>query len=967
MSENTTSLPRNIDHINNNNINMDRSVAGSLSSTNSDLSNLGNINSNMNAVNESSSALLTSRNSINLDLDRDVDMDPETDNEQHARRLLLKSKARSSSIVAQQHQQQLLQSKSMIGKNSFLYKEINGSYNNIISNSNNNNNNNNNDTMNLLTRFGYFYDQSQGPIANLPPEVLYLIFSYLSSKSDLLSVILTCKHWGDLIIDLIWFRPGIQNKDIFNQLKKVMEIPRDSTVWNYRQYIKRLNLSLVPHLVTDKYLDLFNGAINLERITLVNCSHITNKHISNLLKGCHRLQSIDLTGVRDIEDDIYLELAENCKRLQGLYAPGSSKVTKPAVLSLIENCPLLKRVKFSDCTDIDDEVVIKLAHSCPNLVEIDLHGCEKVTNVSLYELFSSLEFLKEFKISKNSNINYEFLETKNGTELCLDKLRILDFTSCINITDKAVEKLVKLAPRLRNVVLSKCSNITDASLRAIATLGKNLHYVHLGHCGNITDFGAKELIKSCHRLQYIDLACCSQLTDDTVTELALLPKLRRIGLVKCAQITDVGILALAASVGNSDDTLERVHLSYCLNLTVGPIYKLLIACPKLTHISLTGISQFLRPDITQFCREPPQEFNPHQKSIFCVFSGDGVTKLRKHLITLFEHGPQHNALIAQEISDVISSVINSVELQPNEGSDLTDVSDPIQRERRILFMQSLSSFIGELHQIDITPEQINTFCRAIFTRIPDELVPRVQRFLQRVHEYQISTQNQQTQQMRRNAEPNPNVQNDTQTQQQQQQQQRPQRQQPPPQQQQQQQVFLREVQQPPVNRQHRRQQQLPQQQQQLQPGQDGNLVRQPDVPIIDDEFWSEREFTTNDAALGINGPIITFRQLMAILQRNNIPVSPENARRLVESIRRNEITVQELLDPNINIGNRRINITQSSNLTAQQTTQQQQPVIQGTGFPATETQTGINNAGRMAMEIPDDGAADIDSDEPMED
>ncbi|GME79460.1 unnamed protein product [[Candida] boidinii] len=315
MSEHTTSLPRNIEHINSNNNNTDRSLAGSLSSTNSDLSNLGNINSNMNAENESSSALLTSRNSINLDLDRDVEMDPETDNEQHARRLLLKSKARSSSIVAQQHQQQLLQSKSMNGKNSFLFKEINGSYNNSIGNNGNSNssnsNNNNNDSLNSLTRFGYFYDQSQGPIANLPPEVLYLIFSYLSSKSDLLSVILTCKHWGDLIIDLIWFRPGIQNKDIFNQLKKVMEIPRDSTVWNYRQYIKRLNLSLVPHLVTDKYLDLFNGAINLERITLVNCSRITNKHISNLLKGCHRLQSIDLTGVRDIEDDIYLELAEN--------------------------------------------------------------------------------------------------------------------------------------------------------------------------------------------------------------------------------------------------------------------------------------------------------------------------------------------------------------------------------------------------------------------------------------------------------------------------------------------------------------------------------------------------------------------------------------------------------------------------------------------------------------------------------
>ncbi|GMF59150.1 unnamed protein product [[Candida] boidinii] len=276
-------------------------------------------------------------------------------------------------------------------------------------------------------------------------------------------------------------------------------------------------------------------------------------------------------------------------------------------------------------------------------------------------------------------------------------------------------------------------------------------------------------------------------------------------------------------------------------------------------------------------------------------------------------------------------------------------------------MQSLSSFIGELHQIDISTEQINTFCRAIFTRIPDDLVPRVQRFLQRVHEYQISTQNQQTQQMRRNAEPNVNnVANETQTQlqqqQQQQQQQRPQRQH----------AFL---QQQPVNRQHRRQPHT-QQQQQLLPAHASNLTRQTGATITDEEFWPEREFTFNDPSLGMNGPVITFRQLMAILQRNNIPVSPENSRRLVESIRRNEVTVQELLDPNINIGNRRINIVQPPTFAPQQNTQQQESVNQDIRFPAGATPAGTNNDGGILgaanMGIPDDGA-DVDSDEPMED
>lgn len=58
---------------------------------------------------------------------------------------------------------------------------------------------------------------------------------------------------------------------------------------------------------------------------------------------------------------------------------------------------------------------------------------------------------------------------------------------------------------------------------------------------------------------------------------------------------------------------------------------LLNQCPRLTHLSLTGVDAFLRPDLSVFCREAPDEFNAHQRQVFCVFSGVGVTGLRKYL------------------------------------------------------------------------------------------------------------------------------------------------------------------------------------------------------------------------------------------------------------------------------------------------------------------------------------------------
>ena len=216
-----------------------------------------------------------------------------------------------------------------------------------------------------------------------------------------------------------------------------------------------------------------------------------------------------------------------------------------------------------------------------------------------------------------------------------EHLRILDLTSCARLTDHAIEKIIDVAPRLRNLVFAKCRNLTDLAVNAIAKLGKNLHYLHLGHCGHITDTAVIKLVSSCNRIRYIDLGCCVHLTDLSVTKLAQLPKLRRIGLVKCSNITDDSVYALAHAqrprhrvVGEHGaeitsyypgSSLERVHLSYCTNLTLKSVVVLLNNCHKLTHLSLTGVQAFLRSDLEAFCREaPPGKSCSYLSALFSV-------------------------------------------------------------------------------------------------------------------------------------------------------------------------------------------------------------------------------------------------------------------------------------------------------------------------------------------------------------
>lgn len=232
---------------------------------------------------------------------------------------------------------------------------------------------------------------------------------------------------------------------------------------------------------------------------------------------------------------------------------------------------------------MEDTAITAFAINCPNILEIDLHQCRNIGNTPVTALLSQGRSLRELRLANCDLINDDaFLSLPSRQTY--ENLRILDLTSCARLTDRAIEKIIDVAPRLRNLVFAKCRNLTDVAVHAISRLGKNLHYLHLGHCGQITDAAVMHLVRSCNRIRYIDLGCCTHLTDDSVTMLATLPKLRRIGLVKCSNITDQSVYALASSsphrgrlmergghgteMLHSGSSLERVHLSYCTNLTL---------------------------------------------------------------------------------------------------------------------------------------------------------------------------------------------------------------------------------------------------------------------------------------------------------------------------------------------------------------------------------------------------------------
>ncbi|KAL6940275.1 hypothetical protein ACO0QE_004173 [Hanseniaspora vineae] len=551
------------------------------------------------------------------------------------------------------------------------------------------------------------------PLNRLPNEILTIVLQKIDSKSKQLLLMQVCKSWALIICSILYYRPPMTNASALEKLTQVMHSSNNGqTVFNYNLFIKRLNFSFVTPYLKNGDLLKFVNCPNLERLTLVFCKNIDSNVVAQVLKGCKILQSVDLTGARTIEDSVFTTLAEECPRLQGFYAPNSKNVSFNSLSTFISSSPHLKRLKITGNSLLNDELLKLLAKTCPLLVEVDITESENVTDAGLIELFARLNLLREFRITHNKNVTDNFSATILAKTDKLHNLRLLEISSCENISDKTVENFVYLAPKLRQALFGKCGRLTDAALLQFSKLGKNLQTLHMGHCIHITDKGVTNLIKHCPRLQYLDFACCVELTNKSLVAFGTLTKLKRIGLVKCSLINDDGMLKMIEQRGKQD-SLERVHLSYCTNLTIYPIYRLLDACPKLSHLSLTAIPSFLRSDITTFCRLPPNDFTDAQRQIFCVFSGGNVKKLREHLTKLINT----NTFLTSNLESIITSFIESRNLRRAEES-------PAQAEARVI------AYIDRLTPALLSATQSSPFANLSF---PIDLDIRGFRFDQTLH------------------------------------------------------------------------------------------------------------------------------------------------------------------------------------------------------------------------------------------
>ncbi|KAJ7129501.1 hypothetical protein C8R44DRAFT_776942 [Mycena epipterygia] len=387
--------------------------------------------------------------------------------------------------------------------------------------------------------------------------------------------------------------------------------------------------------------------------------YVSDDDLATVFAECPHLETVVLSAAPTITDRTIVLLAANAINLQGIDLSGCQQVTDVGVFELAAKSLPLQWIQLNGVVGLTDPSITALAKTCSRLVELELCDLPLLSALSVRDIFTFSRKLRTLRLARCPLLTDKAFPAvsvsrsstpvayPNGYEKPLpprpttwldelpplvlrhtaDNLRILDLSFIGGLTDAAIEGIVGHAPKIQHLRLSGCKQLTDRALESICKLGDHLDVLMLAHVANITDRGVIKLARACTNLRCVDVGFCRNLTDMSVFCLAELRGIRRLSLVRVHKLTDIAVFALAEHALD----LERLNLSYCDRLTLDAAHLLLKRLVRLQNLSATGIPSFKRKGVHRFSDPAPADYDADQQAAYHVFSGDGVSGLRKFL------------------------------------------------------------------------------------------------------------------------------------------------------------------------------------------------------------------------------------------------------------------------------------------------------------------------------------------------
>ncbi|XP_057846353.2 F-box/LRR-repeat protein 3 isoform X5 [Cryptomeria japonica] len=160
--------------------------------------------------------------------------------------------------------------------------------------------------------------------------------------------------------------------------------------------------------------------------------------------------------------------------------------------------------------------------------------------------------------------------------LCKERLQLL--------RRKMLTRILERYGNLLHLDFSLCPQITDECLEQVARLsGQHLRSINLSKLSCFSHIGLFMLAKGCENLVEIDLSSCSRIGDKEADAISQAKNLQSLKLVKCQQISDLGLVCIAVRCGK----LRYLNLKWCVGISDSGIEMVAVKCKELRFLDLS--------------------------------------------------------------------------------------------------------------------------------------------------------------------------------------------------------------------------------------------------------------------------------------------------------------------------------------------------------------------------------------------
>ncbi|XP_013397291.1 uncharacterized protein LOC106164051 [Lingula anatina] len=361
----------------------------------------------------------------------------------------------------------------------------------------------------------------------LPDEIWLHIFSFLSHK-ELNRCTKTCKHFH--------------------------RIGSDDALW------KHICIEKKPHFFDEWLVEI--GQHHPSSLSLIQClgNGVTVTGLRELFRHCATsLQELNIPRCNQgslTGDNILLHAAARCQNITHLDLSWCN-INDNGVIAICEASKRLVSMKLNGCQMITDDSIDMLATKHGKSLEtLEVFGCYNVTPMGMEILAEHCKGLKSLNVGQCHRLSDACIVQLSES---LSQIRTLDLRGLKQIKDNCIRKIVRKCPHLNTLVLANCLRITDVALIEVSTYAPNVKWLDASGCRNISNQAIGAVSKNCRGLEHLD--------------------------VSSTGITHLSVIMLA---NNSNETLQKLKISFCQDITESSIVKLVRNCRRLDTLHLYG-------------------------------------------------------------------------------------------------------------------------------------------------------------------------------------------------------------------------------------------------------------------------------------------------------------------------------------------------------------------------------------------